>query len=200
MNRRAFVSSAFCSRFLSAVGWRSSQASALSAGASQSESSLTALRKSFQGAIYRKGDPRYEELRAVSYPRLDQHPALILQPIDKDDVSAGVRFAKANGLRRAVRRGGQSYAAYSTCEGGLLFEMSGLREVAIHPSGTSVRFGDGALCGQLRSRPLKWTAQPFLGSVRRSVRCSVGDNRPMHAPSGNEAPFRVPVGLSPTRK
>ncbi len=98
MNRRAFVSSAFCSRFLSAVGWRSSQASALSAGASQSESSLTALRKSFQGAIYRKGDPRYEELRAVWSARLDQHPALILQPIDKDDVSAGVRFAKANGL------------------------------------------------------------------------------------------------------
>ena len=98
MNRRAFVSSAFCSRFLSAVGWRSSQASALSAGASQSESSLTALRKSFQGAIYRKGDPRYEELRAVWSARMDQHPALILQPIDKDDVSAGVRFAKANGL------------------------------------------------------------------------------------------------------
>ena len=76
MNRRAFVSSAFCSRFLSAVGWRSSQASALSAGASQSESSLTTLRKSFQGAIYRKGDPRYEELRAVWSARMDQHPAL----------------------------------------------------------------------------------------------------------------------------
>ena len=133
MNRRAFVFSAFCSSFLSAVGWRSSQASALSAGESQSESSLPALRKSFQGAIYRKGDPRYEELRAVWSARVDQHPALILQPIDKDDVSAGVRFAKANGLACAVRRGGHSYAGYSTCEGGLLFEMSGLREVTVSP-------------------------------------------------------------------
>ena len=66
-------------------------------------------------------------------------------------------------LRRAVRRGGQSYAAYSTCEGGLLFEMSGLREVAIHPSGTSVRFGDGALCGAVEIETVKVDRAAVLG-------------------------------------
>lgn len=130
---------------------------------SPTSASLAAFRKKHKGPVYGVGDPEYERLRKVQSAKVDQRPALIVHSVHKDDVSAAVRFAAENQLSCAVRCGGHSYAGYSTCEGGLVVDVSGLRDLAIRPGKTSALVGTGLLSGVVEIETAKANRAAVLG-------------------------------------
>jgi FAD/FMN-containing dehydrogenase len=83
---------------------------------------------------YRRGEPGYEQARqdAVWNARKpERYPDVIVIADDEDDVVAAVRHARAEGLRVAVRSGGHSWFGAHVRDGGLLLDLSRLREISV---------------------------------------------------------------------
>ncbi|MDM3972766.1 FAD-binding oxidoreductase [Mycobacterium marseillense] len=76
-----------------------------------------------------RGDDGYEEARrgTVWHQRVpDRYPEVIVQARCADDIVAGLRHAKANGLQVSVVSGGHSFAASHLRDGSVLLDLSRL--------------------------------------------------------------------------
>jgi FAD/FMN-containing dehydrogenase len=89
------------------------------------------LKASFGGRFFVPSEPDYEAARRTWNGSIDRHPALIAQCSGRDDVVAAVRFAAETGALVAVKAGGHSLPGYSSCDGGLVIDLSGLRQVVV---------------------------------------------------------------------
>src|SRR5262249_11822109 len=89
------------------------------------------LGDSLRGNLLLSGHPAYEEARRVINAQMDKHPALIVQPRGAADVKQAVDFARASNLLVAVKCGGHSPSGKSTCDKGLLIDLSLLRNVRV---------------------------------------------------------------------
>lgn len=96
--------------------------------ASLSTSDLHAL---FNGSVIAPGDPRYESARTVFYGGIDRHPAAIIRVSDAGDVSRLVKLASEHGFELAIRSGGHSAAGHSTTEGGIVLDLSAMKDLQI---------------------------------------------------------------------
>ena len=101
------------------------------------------------GDLLVRDDPGYAAARPVWNGIHDRHPALIARCADARDVSKAVDFARERGLLTAVRSGGHSYFGRSTCDGGLIIDLSAIRAVAVDPQRRRARVGGGALIRDL---------------------------------------------------
>ena len=80
-----------------------------------------------------RGDDGYERARAggvFNARRPQRFPAAVLQAADEHDVVAGVRLARSENLKVAVRSGGHSWAAWSVRDGSLLIDLGAMREMS----------------------------------------------------------------------
>ena len=111
--------------------------------------SLEKLRKGFRGQLIQPGDREYDSSRIVWNAMADRHPVLIARCTRVDDVVTAVRFAREHDLVIAVRGGGHSVAGFSTCDGGVVIDLSGMRAVEIDPAKRIARVQGGALLEQL---------------------------------------------------
>src|SRR5256886_14628033 len=107
------------------------------------------LRERIAGEVIAPGDPEYEQARGVGNAIEDRRPSLIVRPSSVDDVIAAVRFAREQQLVLAVRGGGHSVAGFSTCDGGMVLDMSRMREVTVDPVRRVARAQGGAHLSQL---------------------------------------------------
>ena len=76
-------------------------------------------------------------------------PGLIARCADVADVQAAVRAATATGVLTAVRCGGHSLAGFSTCDGGLVIDLSRMRQVSVDREARRGRFAGGCLLGSI---------------------------------------------------
>ena len=86
------------------------------------------------GAIYRRGEPGYEEARRGSMwnDRLPaRFPDLVVEVRSDTDVIAAVRLARARGLKIAVRSGGHSWSANFVRDGGMLLDLSRMNSYSV---------------------------------------------------------------------
>ena len=163
MNRRAFVWQGLCSSlpFLAGASF-SGQVAALPVS-KPGDADLKALARGLTGEVFRPGDPKYEQLRKVYAAKFAAHPALVVHPANLQDIQATLSFAGSNHLPLAVRCGGHSYAGYSTCDGGLVLDMSGFRSMTIASDKSSARLGGGMLCGAVEIETAKAGVATVLG-------------------------------------
>ena len=110
---------------------------------------LDRLATSFRGDIIRPSDERYDKARSVWNAMIDRRPALIVRPTSVDDVVAALRFGRDSGLTIAVRSGGHSVAGYSTCDGGLVIDLSRMSGVSVDPTRRIARANGGAMLSEL---------------------------------------------------
>jgi FAD/FMN-containing dehydrogenase len=87
--------------------------------------------------LLRAGTPGFEAAcvdGVFNARRPDRRPAAVLRAASEADVVAGVRLARDEGLRVAVRSGGHSWAAWSLREDSLLIDLGGLRHLGFDPA------------------------------------------------------------------
>ena len=106
---------------------------------------LQTLADGFAGRVLQSSDDDYEGARRVHNGLIDRRPAVIAECVETADVAAAVRFATANGLEIAVRGGGHNVAGRSVCEGGLMIDLSQMREVAVDAEAGTTSAQGGAL-------------------------------------------------------
>ena len=99
-------------------------------------------------AIY-PDSPEYETKRRVWNGLIDRHPAAIVQASAIDDILEVVAVAKRTGLPLAVRGGGHSLPGLSTCDDGLVLDLSRMNSIVVDPITRTVSVEGGALLGNL---------------------------------------------------
>lgn len=109
----------------------------------------SSLPATFRGEVIEPGHSAYDEARRVWNARYDRRPALIVRPAGVDDVVSAIRFGRERDLEIAIRSGGHSASGHSTCEGGLVLDLSLMRGVTVDPERRIARANGGALLGEL---------------------------------------------------
>jgi FAD/FMN-containing dehydrogenase len=93
--------------------------------------SIANLRGALKGRVIAPEDPGYDEVRTVFSGGIDHRPAVILRPIDADDVARAITLARESGLPFAIRNGGHSGAGHSTTEGGIVLDTRDMHALDI---------------------------------------------------------------------
>ena len=113
------------------------------------EETFTSLKGRFRGDLLRPHDETYVHARGIWNAMVARIPGLIARCADVADVQAAVRAASAAGALTAVRCGGHSLAGFSTCDGGLVIDLSRMRDVSVDREARRCRFAGGCLLGSI---------------------------------------------------
>jgi FAD/FMN-containing dehydrogenase len=123
------------------------------------------LARSLRGNLILAGHPAYDASRRVWNAQMDRHPALIIQPRGAADVRNAVQFARAADLLTAVKCGGHSPSGKSTCEKGMLIDLSLLRGVRVDPQARTASVLGGSLLGDLDNEAMAHGLVTTAGTV-----------------------------------
>ena len=89
------------------------------------------LAATLRGAATHVGDEGYDAARRVWNGAIDKHPEVIVSCLGVDDVIEAVGYARTHGLGVSVRSGGHHVAGSSVLDGGVVIDVSALREVEV---------------------------------------------------------------------
>ena len=114
-----------------------------------SEEVYSSLRRRFKGDLLRPGNSGYEDARTIWNGMVARAPGLIARCAEVSDVPNAVRAASEIGILTAVRCGGHSLAGFSTCDGGMVIDLSRMRQVTVDPEARRARIAGGCLLGSV---------------------------------------------------
>src|SRR5580704_5044496 len=114
-----------------------------------SEEVHSSLHRRFKGDLLRRGDDGYDDARVIWNGMVARAPGLIARCADVNDVQNAVRAASEAGILTAIRCGGHSLAGFSTCDGGIVIDMSRMRQVGVDPEARRARIAGGCLLGSI---------------------------------------------------
>jgi len=103
------------------------------------------LAQQFHGDLLCPDDALYEAARSIWNGMVARRPGLIARCADVTDVQATVRACAGAEVLPAVRCGGHSLAGFSTCEGGVVIDLSKMREITVDRAARLARFAGGSL-------------------------------------------------------
>jgi FAD/FMN-containing dehydrogenase len=112
------------------------------------EAVIRAFSSKVRGQLIRPQDDGYDEARTVFYGGFDCHPALIVRVADPTDVSHVITLARDRGLELAIRSGGHSVAGHSTTEGGIVLDLSEMKNLEIDTEGRTAWAETGLTAGE----------------------------------------------------
>jgi FAD binding domain/Berberine and berberine like len=114
------------------------------------EATVQELRDAMRGEVLASGDAGYADACRVWNGMYDEaRPALVARCAGTADVIAAIGFARSNDLEIAVRGGGHSIAGFSTCDGGIVIDLSQMRSVRVDPAARRAYVGGGAVWGDV---------------------------------------------------
>jgi|SRR5579872_6006984 len=119
------------------------------------EEVYSSLHRRFKGDLLRRGQGGYEDARTIWNGMVARTPALIARCADISDVQNAVRAAVETGMVTAVRCGGHSLAGFSTCDGGLVIDLTRMRQVTVDPTKRRATIAGGCLLGSIDSATQK---------------------------------------------
>src|SRR5256885_2088449 len=105
----------------------------------------SALRRDFEGDLLRPGDAGYEDARVIWNGMVARRPRLIARCLNAGDIRKAVQAASKAEVLTAVRCGGHSLAGFSTCDDGLVIDLSRMREVSVDPAKGRATVAGGCL-------------------------------------------------------
>lgn len=123
------------------------------------------LGASLRGNLLLPGHPAYEEARHVRNASISKYPALIVQPTGVADVRSAVDFARSSGLLVAVKCGGHSHSGKSTCNGGMMIDLSLMRGVRVDPKARVAYVPGGSLLGDMDHEAMSLGLVTTAGTV-----------------------------------
>jgi hypothetical protein len=113
------------------------------------EEICSSLKGQFRGDLVCPGDDDYARARSIWNGMVARTPGLIARCADVADVQAAVRAATAADVLTAVRCGGHSLAGFSTCDDGVVIDLSRMRQVTVDRETRRSRFAGGCLLGSV---------------------------------------------------
>ncbi|MEK6482328.1 FAD-binding oxidoreductase [Catalinimonas sp. 4WD22] len=114
-----------------------------------SQALLEQLKQRLRGNLLLKGDDGYDQSRSLWNGMYDKHPALIIRAAGVSDVIQAVNFARTHQLTLAIKSGGHHMAGKSSCDQGLLLDMSPMKGILPDPKNKTVKVESGVLLGEL---------------------------------------------------
>src|SRR4051794_32471671 len=136
-----------CAR--SSVSWTSKSCAWRADMTAISADALTRLRETFKGEVVTPADADYDRARRVWNGMIDRRPTVVVRPTSVEDVKSAIRFGRDNDLVIAIRGGGHSLPGFSTCDGGLVLDLSRMRGVEVDAANRTARVNGGALLSEL---------------------------------------------------
>ena len=116
------------------------------------------------GRVITPDSPDYESSRLIFNRAFDKHPALIVYCANADDIARALEFAQHHTLRVAVRGGGHNRAGLSTCDGGVVIDLSAMNSVDVEADKRVARARAGALTVHFDSATQRFgLATPLAG-------------------------------------
>jgi FAD binding domain/Berberine and berberine like len=107
------------------------------------------IKTRFRGDVLRLADTGYHDARRIWNGMFDRKPGLIAGCADVTDIQIAVKAAAQLGVTTAIRCGGHSLAGFSSCDGGLVIDLSRMRQVSVDPQRCTARFEGGCLLGSI---------------------------------------------------
>jgi hypothetical protein len=129
-------------------------------------SDIADLAARLHGRLLLAGDDGYDDARRILNPSFDRRPALVAQTTGAADIAHAIDFARDHGgLLLAVKCGGHSYSGQSTCDKGLLVDLSPFRGVRVDPAARRAWVTGGALLGMVDHETTRHGLVTTLGTV-----------------------------------
>jgi len=101
------------------------------------------------GDVVDRDHADYDRLRRVWNAVADRRPAVIVRARSVTDVQKVVAAAAKHDALLAVRGGGHSIPGLSTCDGGIVIDLSAMNAVTVDRSASRAEAQGGALLGDL---------------------------------------------------
>jgi FAD/FMN-containing dehydrogenase len=120
------------------------QATTLRGSVELPEPVVRALAKRLSGPLLLRGDDGYDDARTIWNRMIDKRPAFIARCAGADDVVTAVRFARDHDLLISVRGGGHNVTGNAVCDGGLMIDLSPMRDARVDPDRRVATVGAGA--------------------------------------------------------
>ena len=102
------------------------------------------LQAALKGEILDQHSAAYDDARSIWNAMIDRKPDLIIRCRDEADVVHAVNFARDHGLLVAVRGGGHNIAGSAVCDGGVVIDLSQMKDVRVDAAARQARVGPGA--------------------------------------------------------
>ena len=109
------------------------------------------IRAHLKGPVLRPGDLEYGRAAPVWNGIFDRKPGILARCSDVADIQTCLLAVRGSRVLTAVRCGGHSLAGLSTCDNGLVIDLSALRDIRVDAIARKARFGGGCLLATIDS-------------------------------------------------
>jgi FAD/FMN-containing dehydrogenase len=94
-------------------------------------------------------DEGYDAARSVFNAMIQRRPALIARCASGEDVVHALAFAREHDLLVSVKCTGHNAAGFAVCDGGLVVDLSLMKDVTVDAANRTVRVGAGCTWGEV---------------------------------------------------
>ncbi|MFC5817599.1 FAD-binding oxidoreductase [Nonomuraea harbinensis] len=112
-------------------------------------SGLEGLRERCAGRVVSPKDDGYESMRRIWNGAVDRHPGVIVRCGGPDDAEAAVAYARQEDLEISVRGGGHGFGGLAVTDGGVMLDLSALRQIEVDAASRWASCGGGATWADL---------------------------------------------------
>jgi FAD/FMN-containing dehydrogenase len=110
---------------------------------------IESLKQRLDGTAILPGEATYDEARSIWNGMIDRRPAVIVRCRTEADIMHAVKYARENQLVVSIRGGGHNIAGYAVCDGGLMIDLSAMKEVRVDASARRAYVQPGATLGDV---------------------------------------------------
>ena len=114
-----------------------------------SDAAARELRSRLSGQLLMPADEGYDAARSVFNAMIRRRPALIARCATAEDVVHALAFAREHDLLVSVKCTGHNVAGFAVCDGGLVVDLSLMKDVTVDAANGTVRVGAGCTWGEV---------------------------------------------------